>query len=131
MGFLHSFPIIYFFSNFIHFVLYAQFIITCRSKLVNCFLIGNLFQLILFYFQIFKSTWKVKMGTTIKHGFSNDSSLLIGLFLLVDIFTLIRSWKRVFFDQSNWLRWFIWPIHIVKLNNPSQNGQWVLIKWDI
>jgi hypothetical protein len=113
----------FFFTNFIHFVKYAQFIIICRSKLINCFLIGDLFQLILFYFQIFKSTWKEEMSTTIKHGFSNDWSWLIGLFLLMDIFTLIRSPIHVFFDQSNWLRWFIWPIHIIKLNNPSQNGQ--------
>jgi hypothetical protein len=52
-------------------------------------------------------------------------------FLLIDMSILTRSSKHVFFYQSIWLKWLIWPIHLVKLNNPSQNGQWVLVKWDI
>jgi len=63
--------------------------------------------------------------TTTKHVISNSSSWLIGFFLLVDISILTKSLKHVFFDQSSWLEWFIWPIHLVKLDNPNQNGQWV------
>jgi len=65
-----------------------------------------------------------------KHGFSNSSSWQTGIFLLMNMSILIKGPKHVFFDQSIWLRWLIWPIHLVKLDNPSQNGQWVLVKWD-
>jgi hypothetical protein len=44
---------------------------------------------------------------------------------------LTKGTKYVFFNQSIWLKWFIWPIHLVKLNHLSQNGQWVLVKWNI
>jgi len=65
-------------------------------------------------------------------GFSNISSWLIGLLLLMDMSILIRGLKHVFFYQSTWIKWFLWPIHIlIKLNNLNQNGQWVLVKWDI
>jgi hypothetical protein len=66
-----------------------------------------------------------------KHGFSNGSSWLADLFLLMDMSILTRGLKHIFFDQSTWLGWLIWPIYLVKLNNLNQNGQWVLVKWDI
>jgi len=69
--------------------------------------------------------------TTIKHGFSNVSSWLIDLFLLMDMSILTKGPKHEFFDQSTWLGWHIWPIHLVKLNNLSQDGQRILVKWDI
>jgi len=65
-------------------------------------------------------------------GFLNISSWLIGLLLVMDTFILIKGLKHVFFYESTWIKWFIWSIHIlIKLNNLNQNGQWVLIKWDI
>jgi len=49
----------------------------------------------------------------------------------MDMSILTKGLKHVFFDQSTWLEWPIWPIYQAKLNNPSQNGQRALIKWDI
>jgi len=66
-----------------------------------------------------------------KHGFSNGSSWLADLFLLMDMSILTRGLKHMFFDQSTWLGWLIWPIYLVKSDNLNQNGQWVLVKWDI
>jgi hypothetical protein len=57
--------------------------------------------------------------TTTKHGFSNVSSWLIGIFKIMDMSILIRGSKHVFFDKSTWLKWIIWPIYLIKLNNPS------------
>jgi len=66
-----------------------------------------------------------------KSDFPNGSNWLIGPFVLMDMSILIKILKHVFFDQSTWLKWLIWPIHIIKLNNLSQNDKWVLVKWNI
>jgi hypothetical protein len=71
------------------------------------------------------------MFTTKKNGFSNGSNWLIGFFLLMHMSILTRGSKYVFFYQSTWLEWLIWPLYLIKLNNLNQNGQHILIKWDI
>jgi hypothetical protein len=68
---------------------------------------------------------------TRKHCFSNKSNWLTSLFLLMDMSILTRGANHFFFYQSTWLGGLIWPIHLVKLNNLNQNGQWVLVKGDI
>jgi hypothetical protein len=48
-----------------------------------------------------KSFMFTMRSTTTKHGFSNGSSSIIGLFILMDMSILIKGPKHVFFDESS------------------------------
>jgi hypothetical protein len=71
------------------------------------------------------------LGTTRILGFSNVPSWVIGLFKPMDMSILTKGSRHVFFKQPTWLEWLIYLIHLVKLNNPNQNDEWVLVKWNI
>jgi hypothetical protein len=64
-------------------------------------------------------------------GFSNSLSWLTSFFLLMDMSILTRGLKHIFLINQLDYNNLFWSIHLVKLNNPSQNGQWIMVKWAI
>ncbi len=61
-------------------------------------------------------------NTTRILGLSNGSSWPTSPFLLMDMSILTWWMRHVVFDQSTYLKWHIWLIHPINLDNPSQNG---------
>jgi hypothetical protein len=55
-------------------------------------------------------------------GFSNSANWLTCLFWLMDMSIYTKGPKHVFFDQSTRIKWFIWPLHPIKLET-------TLFKW--